>query len=300
MAEGDKTVALTGQQTASIDLGKAKADHASLIIVRGQPQGKRYILTEPTMVIGRDPTVSLSVNDNNVSRKHAEVIMQGDKVLIKDLGSTNGTVINDKKIEGIYELQKEDMIKVGNTILKYLPKGAMEAFIIGTLEEQANTDGLTKAFNKRYIMELLESEFKRAKALHNDFSIIVLDLDHFKKINDTHGHDAGDLVLKEVSNLVRTKLLPEKGKFGRFGGEEFVILLPETSGDIAADHAENIRATLEKTNFNYEGKRLPVTASIGVAEVTIDVDSSAKLFKLADQAVYQAKNGGRNQVCIGR
>jgi GGDEF domain-containing protein len=223
MSENDKTVALTGQQAANIDLSKTKGEEASLIIVRGQPQGKRYLLNADSMIIGRDPSVSLSVNDTNISRKHVEVIKRGDAVVVKDLGSTNGTFINDKKIEGEYTLQKEDMIKVGNTILKYLPKGAMEAFIIGTLEEQANTDGLTKAFNKRYIMELMETEFKRAKALHQDFSIIILDLDHFKKINDGFGHDAGDLVLKEMANLVRTKLLPEKGKFGRFGGEEFVI-----------------------------------------------------------------------------
>lgn len=301
MGSGDKTVAITGEQaTVNLELEKAKSAEASLIVIRGQPQGKRYILNQESMIMGRDAAVALSVNDNNVSRKHAEIIKKGDKVFLKDLGSTNGTFINDKQISGEVELHKEDMIKLGNTILKYLPKGELETYYIGTLEMAAHTDALTKAFNKGYIMEALETEFKRARALHQDFSLIILDLDHFKKINDTFGHDAGDLVLREVSQIVKTKVLPQNALFGRFGGEEFLVLLPLTNVDAATEVGEKLRSTLEKTNFMYEGKRMPVTASVGVAEASLDVESAQGLFKLADKAVYQAKNGGRNQVCIGR
>ncbi|MBI3556742.1 MAG: GGDEF domain-containing protein, partial [Deltaproteobacteria bacterium] len=116
-------------------------------------------------------------------------------------------------------------------------------------------------------------------------------------INDTHGHDAGDFVLKEMVNLVRTKTLPKEAIFGRFGGEEFLILLPGHNLEAATGVAETIRATIEKCQFMYEGKRMPVTASIGVAEQALDVDNHTALFKLADKAVYQAKGGGRNQVC---
>ena len=270
-----------------------------MIVIRGEPQGKRYLLNEDLMALGRDPSVPLAINDSNVSRRHAEIIKRDGKVFIKDLGSTNGSFINDKKIEGEAELHKEDMIKIGNTILKYLPQGELETYYIGTLEMAAHTDSLTKAFNKGYIMEALEAEFKRAKALHTDFSLIILDLDHFKKINDGFGHDAGDMVLREVSLLVRTKILPERGVFGRFGGEEFMILLPGHGEQSAAELAEKLRSMLEKTSFNYEGKRMPVSASLGVAEIAVDVENAQALFKTADKAVYQAKNGGRNQVCVG-
>lgn len=301
MGDGDKTTVLKGsQETLNVELEKAKKEEASLIVIRGQPQGKRYILSQDVMALGRDPSVPLAINDNNVSRRHAEIMKRDEKVFIKDLGSTNGTFINDKQIKGEVELHKEDMIKVGSTILKYLPKGELETYYIGTLEMAAHTDALTKAFNKGYIMEALEVEFKRAKALHQDFSLIIFDLDHFKKINDGYGHDAGDLVLREVAALVRTKVLPESALLGRFGGEEFLVLLPNTGIDTAADIAEKLRSTIEKTNFNYEGKRLPVTSSAGVAELSLEIESSQSLFKLADKAVYQAKNGGRNQVCVGR
>lgn len=295
--ESDKTVVLKGDSdTIKLEKEKAKDQEACLIIVRGTPLSKRYELTQARMYMGRDASAEIILNDPNVSRKHAEVIKEGEEVKLRDNSSTNGTFVNDKKIEGTVTLRKEDMIKVGNTILKYLPKGEIEIFFLGSLESAAHTDPLTKVYNKGYIMEALEADFKRAKALHQDFSIIILDLDHFKKVNDTHGHDAGDIVLREMANLVRAKI-PKNAVFGRFGGEEFLILLPSTALEGAVGVAENIRSGIEKNSFVYESKRLPVTASIGVAELAADVDTSNALFKLADKAVYQAKSGGRNQVC---
>lgn len=294
----DKTVVLQGDpDTLKVEREKAKDTAACLIIIRGTPQGKRFELTKPSMFLGRDVTAEICVNDNNVSRKHAEVLVNGTEVKLRDNGSTNGTIVNDKPIgKETVTLHKEDMIKLGGTILKYLPAGELEIFYFGSLESAAHTDALTKIYNKGYIMEALEAEFKRAKALHQDFSIIILDLDHFKKINDNHGHDAGDFVLKEATQIVKTKVLPKNAVFGRFGGEEFLVLLPSTSLDAAKDLAENIRSTLEKMQFMYSEKRLPVTASLGVAEVAVDVDNATALFKLADKAVYQSKNDGRNRV----
>ncbi|MBI3543327.1 MAG: GGDEF domain-containing protein [Deltaproteobacteria bacterium] len=296
---GDRTVVLKGDSdTLKVEKEAAKDQSACLIVIRGTPQGKRYELTKSNMFIGRDVSAEIAINDQNASRKHAEVIKEANGVYkLKDNNSTNGTFVNDKQIKEPVVLRKEDMIKIGGTIMKFLPAGELEIFYLGTLESAAHTDPLTKIYNKGYIMESLEAEFKRAKALHQDFSIIILDLDHFKKINDTHGHDAGDFVLKEVCNIVRTKALPKNAIFGRFGGEEFLILLPATNLEAGTQVAETIRSTLEKTQFMYEGKRMPVTASIGVAEQALDVDNQTALFKLADKAVYQAKSGGRNQVC---
>jgi diguanylate cyclase (GGDEF)-like protein len=188
------------------------------------------------------------------------------------------------------------MIKMGSTLLKFLPAGELEIATWGTMGLQAHTDPLTKIFNKGYLIEALEAEFKRAKALHTDFSVIFFDLDHFKKINDNYGHDAGDYVLKEVTQLVRRMSLRPKDVFARYGGEEFVILLPQMNLGTATTLAEKIRASIEAHAFLYDGKRLPVTSSLGVAELHSGIESAQTLLKAADTALYEAKSSGRNRV----
>jgi diguanylate cyclase (GGDEF)-like protein len=295
----EKTAILKGDsETLKVEREKAKAANACLILIRGTPQGKRFEIVKDSMFIGRDITAEISITDNNISRKHAEIKKLPDGAVgVRDNQSTNGTFVNEKKIgTDPVPLKKEDMIKLGNTILKYLPAGELEIYFYGSLEDAAHTDALTKVYNKGYIMEALEAEFKRARALHHDFSLVIIDLDHFKKINDTHGHDAGDMVLKDACKLIREKLIPKSGIFGRFGGEEFMLLLPNMGIDAAEKVAENLRASLEGHAFVYEGKKLPVTASLGVAVLAADIDSSNGLFKLADKAVYASKSGGRNRV----
>jgi diguanylate cyclase (GGDEF)-like protein len=250
------------------------------------------------MIIGRDPAADISVADQGISRKHAKLTKKNGKVILTDLGSSNGTFVNDKKVnEGnTVTLAKEDMIKVGNSILKFLPAGELEILFYGNLGSAAHTDLMTKIYNKGYLLEALEAEFKRAKALHSDFSLIFFDLDHFKKINDTYGHDAGDYVLKEITSLIRTSQIRPKDIFARYGGEEFVILLANTSLKVAIDLAERIRASVESHAFIYEGKRLPVTTSLGVSELRAEVESASTLLKAADKALYASKTGGRNRV----
>ena len=297
--DSDKTTVLTQEsETLNKELEKAKGEAACLIVIRGPRQGQRYFITKPLMVMGRDPVADISIADPSVSRKHAQVSLEGDKVKLTDLGSQNGTVINGKKIPGggSQILAKEDMVKIGNSILKFLPAGELEIIFYGALGSAAHTDPLTKIYNKRYLMEALEAEFKRAKALHTDFSILFFDIDHFKKVNDTHGHDAGDHILKEFASLVRTKHVREKDILARYGGEEFILLLAGMNGDAAMKVAEGVRASIETHAFIYEGKRIPITSSFGVAELTADIESATTLLKDADRALYQSKEGGRNKV----
>jgi len=295
----DKTVVVDdGQGSLKLELQKAKEQEACLIIIRGTPQGHRFFLTQPEMTIGRDLNVEISVADQGISRKHAKVTKAEGKIKLTDLGSSNGTFVNDKKLgsgETII-LAKEDMIKLGNTILKFLPAGEIEILFYGNLGSAAHTDPLTRIYNKGYLLEALEAEFKRAKALHSEFSIIFFDLDHFKKINDTYGHDAGDYVLKEITSMIRSSHLRPKDVFARYGGEEFVILLANTGAKVATEIAERIRAAVEAHAFIYEGKRLPVTTSMGVDELRADMESQQTLLKNADKALYAAKQGGRNRV----
>jgi diguanylate cyclase (GGDEF)-like protein len=188
------------------------------------------------------------------------------------------------------------MIRLGTWILKFLPAGELEILFYGNLGSAAHTDPLTKIYNRRYFLEAMDAEFKRAKALHTDFSVLYFDLDHFKKVNDTHGHDAGDYVLKEFANLIRAGYLRPKDVFARFGGEEFVVLLGNTSAQKAAELGEKIRAAVETHAFVYDGKRIPVTSSMGVAELRADIESAQTLLKMADKALYTAKTTGRNRV----
>lgn len=297
--QGEKTAVLQGdQETLKKELQKAKEQEACLIIIRGTPQGHRFFMTLSEMTIGRDPSVEITLADQSISRKHAKLTKEGNHVRLTDLKSSNGTFVNDKRIDTVL-LQKEDMIKIGSSILKFLPAGELEILFYGNLGSAAHQDPLTRIYNKGYLLEALDAEFKRAKALHTDFSVLFFDLDHFKKVNDTYGHDAGDYVLQEFASLVRTGYLRPKDVFARYGGEEFVILLANTNGKAAGELAEKIRSAVETHAFIYEGKRLPITTSLGVAELRTDIESAQTLLKRADKALYAAKTSGRNRVVVG-
>lgn len=295
----DKTAVIQGDpETLRKELAKAKEQEACLIIIRGKPQGHRFFLTMPEMTIGRDPTADLCVADQSISRKHAKILKQGETVFVTDLGSSNGTYVNDKKLspgEPVI-LAKEDMIKAGNSILKFLPAGELEILYYGNLGDAAHMDPMTKIYNKGYLLEALDAEFKRAKALHTEFTVIFFDLDHFKKVNDTYGHEAGDFVLKEVTALLRAGFMRPKDVFARYGGEEFVVLLASMNAAQGAELAERMRAAVETHAFIYEGKRIPVTCSMGIAEISTTVESAQTLLKQADKALYTSKQGGRNRV----
>ena len=298
----DKTEILgLNQETINRELQKAKEQPACLILIRGTPQGHRYFISNDEMIIGRDPAADISIPDQSISRKHAKVIREGSVVKIEDLGSANGTVINGKKLEAgnVAKLAKEDMIKLGNSIVKYLPAGEIEIIFYGNLNQAANMDPMTRCFNKGYFLEVIDAEVKRAKALSTSLALIFFDLDHFKKVNDTYGHEGGDYVLKEFANLIRNLgLLKPKDIFARYGGEEFCVLMPNTTSKEAAEIAETIRGKIQMHQFEYEGKRIPVTSSLGVAELKSDMESASDLIKASDKVLYTSKQGGRNRVTV--
>lgn len=293
------TLIVTEQDTLISELNKASSAEACLIVVRGQQPGKRYELSGPVMRIGRDSSSDIVIDDPKVSRQQAKLIKERTSVLLVDGGSTNGTFVNDNKLESgaSIVLNKEDMIKVGGTILKYLPRGALEIRYIGMLEARANTDPLTQVYNKGYLLEALNAEFKRAKALQNDFCVLFFDLDHFKQVNDTYGHDAGDRVLIQASQILRNAVSVSHGILGRYGGEEFVALLPGHSETEASSFAEFVRRSIEQHHFRLEDRTIRLTVSIGIASLAKDCGDAGTLLKRADQAVYQAKEKGRNKEC---
>jgi two-component system cell cycle response regulator len=283
--------------TLKIDLELAKATDPVLILIRGTPQGKKYSLRGGTkFIMGRDKTAEIMLEDSNVSRQHAQVIRENDKLYIEDLGSRNGTFVNDEVIgTAKKELEKEDMIKIGSTILKFLPAGQLETLYHINLTNAASMDKLTGLYNRKYINEVLDAEFKRAKALHSDFSVALLDIDNFKKINDTYGHPCGDFVLNALAAQVKASGLRERDLAGRWGGEEFIIVMSGTGGEQAMEVAERVRKKIETFEFVYEGTKVPVTISLGVAFLKKDYHEGNDLYKAADKALYDSKHNGKNR-----
>jgi diguanylate cyclase (GGDEF)-like protein len=167
------------------------------------------------------------------------------------------------------------------------------------LLDMANRDGMLGIYNKKYLLEFMQSEFVRSKRASRDFSLIVLDLDFFKKVNDQHGHDAGDLVLKETARVVAKCARQGEDIVGRYGGEEFLILLPKSAASLARDVAERMRQTIEMNAYIYQTINIPITASLGVASRRIDDQDVIAIFKRADAALYESKRNGRNRVTCG-
>ena len=171
-----------------------------------------------------------------------------------------------------------------------------------TLEElaQANRiDGLTQIFNRKHWEECLEKEFSRARRYQHGLALIMLDLDHFKLLNDTYGHLGGDLVLIETAKVI-SALLRLGDLFGRYGGEEFAIILPNTNILGALDVAERIRVAISKNVINFQESEIKVAASVGVAVISEEDNRYEDLISNTDLALYDAKASGRNIVCVSK
>lgn len=297
MSDDNATLVITDIKAALAAAEKeAENKPACLLVVGGDLNGTLFDLLDGETTIGRNPDCTIPLDFGGISRKHFKVNVSNLDVTITDLGSSNGTFVNNQKIQVPTQLNKADMIKIGEIALKFLPKGDTERLTYDKLHLEASTDGLTGCFNKSYFNNKLDLEVKKSKVTGTPLSLIIFDLDHFKKLNDNWGHDAGDYVLKEKAKLLRDNGIRKGDTFARYGGEEFVVLLPNTNLKQAFEIAERLRKIIEDYNFVYEGQKLPVTASIGVADYRQGVNTGTDLFKRADSAVYKSKEGGRNQV----
>jgi len=297
MANDDSTVVLTDIKAAlAAAENEASQKPAALLVVGGDLNGTIFDLTEEETSIGRNPDNNIPLEFNGISRYHFKITVSNEGHCVVDAGSRNGTFLNNKKIETETPLKKGDMVKLGNIALKYLPKGDPERLTYDKLQLEANTDGHTGCYNKTYFNNALDLEVKKSKVTGSPLSLVIFDLDHFKRLNDNYGHDAGDFVLKDIAALIRAGGVRDQDIFARYGGEEFVILLPNTNLKQTFEISERLRKLVENHEFNYEGSRLPVTMSVGVADYRQGVTTGTDLFKRADEAVYKSKQGGRNQV----
>jgi two-component system cell cycle response regulator len=269
---------------------------AQLIVLAGGNVGEMHEL-KGTQIIGRGREADLRMQGDGISRKHARLRMAAESVVLEDLGSTNGSFVNGERIANPTALADGDKIQIGTaTILKFTYHDEIEEDFQRQMFESASRDALTQIYNKRFFLEQLQSEYAYAARHATDLSLVIFDIDHFKHINDTHGHPAGDAVLRELARVVIPAIRTED-VFARYGGEEFAILSRTTSRAAAAVVAERVRRTIEQHRFVHDGQDIPVTVSIGVGSMpSAKIVSPDELVNVADRALYVAKRGGRNRV----
>jgi len=265
-----------------------------LIYPPGPDMGKRFPLNRNEVVLGRGADCDVQVDRDSVSRRHARVFRVGEQWMVEDLGSTNGSYVNDIPVQRSV-LRDADFLKIGAAIFKFLSGTGVEAAYYEEIYRMTIIDGLTGAHNKRYFLEFLERETARCARYRRPLSLLMFDIDHFKQINDTHGHLTGDYVLKELARRLLARIRREE-LLARYGGEEFAAVLPETDHQGAMIFGEQIRRLVSDEPFEYEGDSFNVTISVGVATIEgVDVEPM-NFIKIADDNLYRAKREGRNKV----
>jgi diguanylate cyclase (GGDEF)-like protein len=267
-------------------------------MLSGELTGRIYKLTRGKYLLGRSEDADIRLSDDGISRLHAELRRYDDELyLLKDLDSTNGTFVNGVQVRS-QALNDGDRIQIGSqTVLKFSRQDSLEEQVQEKLYHYATRDSLTQAHNKRFFQEQLARDFGHAQRHAQPLSVLLLDLDHFKKVNDTHGHLVGDLVLSELGSRLIGSLRSED-VLCRIGGEEFAIIARDTPGSNAHKFALRLLRTVSDTPFCLAGTTLKVTVSIGTAEYVPGTHTAIEdLIAEADRRLYEAKAAGRNCVC---
>jgi two-component system, cell cycle response regulator len=289
-------------QSCGLHLQQGNLSRQSGCLVRIYPAegiGEVFDLGKESIVIGRDPSCDFELDDDSVSRQHASLEQVAGEYILTDRGSTNGTYVNNERIEQ-RELRTCDRLRFGNQIVKFLSTDHIEVEYHETVYKIMTTDGLTQVYNRRYLLEVIEREFYRASRTERPLSVLMVDVDLFKKINDTHGHLAGDEVLGELCRRI-SGLLRRDEVLARYGGEEFVLVMSDTPLDEACEAGERLRCAVAEQPFVSGQATINVTVSIGVASTEgRSLVEPTELIEQVDQRLYAAKQAGRNRVMWSR
>jgi two-component system cell cycle response regulator len=268
-----------------------------LVLIYGANLGAKIPIGEDKLSIGRDTANDVVVPMDDVSRFHCLLRKGPDGYAVRDCGSTNGTRVNDQQLvpEQDLPLRSGDLLRVGDVVFKFFDGRNVELLYHEEIHRMAIEDGLTSLYNQRYLQDFLEREMARARRHGSALSLALMDLDHFKRVNDLHGHVAGDDVLREFAALAKS-VMRRESCLARYGGEEFAVVLPDSPIEKARQFAERIRETVGAHRFLLDGEEIPVTVSVGVAAFTPDMKRPSELIGAADGCLYEAKQAGRN--CI--
>jgi diguanylate cyclase (GGDEF)-like protein len=289
----------TGKIITAVDAGGAiiperDPGRACLVVIYGPELGRRCALSLEPFEIGRSSKCDLPIDQESISRQHVRIVFEQGAHMVSDLGSTNGTWVNEARVQKS-ALRDGDQLKVGRSILKYMSGDNIEASYHEEIYRLMTVDALTQVHNRRYFDEALEREFNRSVRYRRALSLVLFDIDHFKKVNDTYGHVAGDSVLRQLSGVIKPRLR-QQDMVARVGGEEFAVLLPEVELHGAKIAAEKIRRLAESARFQVDTREFTCTVSLGVACFAPQLPTPVALYEEADKALYRAKQGGRNRV----
>ncbi len=269
---------------------------ACVVVIHGEGLGKRADIEGKAITVGRSHDADLHIPHKSVSRRHCEIWRDGERYRLRDLEATNRTLINEQPVTES-ELEDGDHITLGETILKFISHSSVEARYHEEVYQLATHDALTELYNRRHFVELVDKEIARSVRHGRPLVMCIIDVDLFKPINDQHGHIAGDGVLRQLAALLRGFVRGEDIA-ARIGGEEFAVVLPESSIDAAVAFAERLREAVAAAPFLIAGQSHQITVSIGLAGLAPARSERSALMQAADVALYRAKAEGRNRVCI--
>jgi diguanylate cyclase (GGDEF)-like protein len=275
-------------------------DHAMLTVLTGANAGEVFTLNAAQVHIGRGKDADVRIDGVGISRRHARIVRSADgRCILEDLGASNGVLVNGRRIERA-ELVSGDRVQLGPVVvLRFALVDGHEKALAYQLYEGSTRDALTRTYNRRYLNERLAEEIAYGRRHVTRLSLMMLDLDHFKRINDQHGHGAGDLVLRIVAAQLQ-RLVRKEDVLARYGGEEFAVLLRGIEHKNVGILAERLRRGVEGLSIPYESGVLRITVSIGIVSLHECVGESPEqaFLQLADERLYKAKSEGRNRVCL--
>ena len=295
--EWDEDTNATDVEEIKRQISEGSTRRACITVLTGSAAGQLFKVKKGALVLGRAPNAGIRLDDDGISRNHARLRLETSNAWIEDIQSRNGTFVNGERIAVAVQLNDGDKIQIGRgTVLRYGFQDALDESFHENLVSSALRDGLTKLFNKRYLMDRLDSELKFAQRHETALSLLLLDIDHFKKVNDTYGHLAGDAVLANLSQVL-LRAVRNEDVVARFGGEEFAIILRAIGVEPGLQMAERLRRLVEQTAATFGEHHLKATVSIGVAGFpSTAANTPEELIEAADQALYRAKHAGRNCV----
>jgi two-component system cell cycle response regulator len=291
-----------GGATRPIDLESLTLmprDHPILVEMSGANAGRVHALQGGIVTLGRGAQCTLCFPDATLSRVHGRLVRTSEGTLFEDLGSLNGSFINHHKVER-RALEPGDRMRLGSGVrLQFQLVTADEEQVLARVYDSAVRDGLTGVFNRRHLDQTLGAEVAYAARHGTELCVMILDIDHFKRVNDTHGHLAGDEVIRQMAAVLREELRSED-LIARYGGEEFVVVARSIPLGAALGVADRLRRAVAAIEARFESTILRVTVSLGVAALSGcgPEQTPARLLARADEALYLAKASGRDRVCF--
>ena len=301
LAPEDETIAVSASRKSQEIVPPVLQQRTVVKVLTGLEAGRVFVVASDTVIVGRSAGCDLRIDDSSLSRQHCQIRRTNGTYFVEDLGSRNGTMVDGLRIKAPQRLEDGSLIQLAaSTIVMFSHQEDLEVQAEQRLYASAVMDPLTGLHNRRHLDARLKAEFAFASRHQTPLSLLIIDIDHFKKINDTYGHPGGDAALRILADRLQ-KTVRTEDIVARYGGEEFAVVARGIESQGAMLLAERVRETVDQIRVTHEGKMITFTISVGVATMTRErvFDGVSAILKAADDALYQAKAGGRNRSVRG-